>query len=80
MGADCSLKTCPSGPAWSDIATMDDVAHHNAECSNRGTCDRKLGNCKCDVKFEGHACERLKCPKDCSGKGRCLSAKALYPT
>ena len=76
-GADCSLKTCPSGPAWSDIANADDVAHHNVECSNRGTCDRKLGNCKCDVKFEGHACERLKCPKDCSGKGRCLSAKAL---
>lgn len=44
-GADCSIKTCPSGPAWSDIANADDAAHHNVECSNRGTCDKK-GNCK----------------------------------
>ena len=27
--------------------------------------------------FEGSACERFMCPNDCSGRGRCVSAKAL---
>lgn len=76
-GADCSLRTCPLGPAWSDIATANDVAHHDAECSNKGSCNRVTGQCLCETKFEGSACERLKCPKDCSGRGRCLSSKAL---
>jgi len=74
---DCSLRNCPLGPAWSDSATADDVAHNFAECSNRGKCDRNTGQCSCDAMFEGSACERLACPNDCSGRGRCLSAKAL---
>ena len=76
-GADCSLRTCPSGPAWSDIATANDVAHASAECSNRGKCDRNTGNCMCETLFDGSACERLACPNDCSGRGRCLSSSAL---
>ncbi|KAL7541839.1 hypothetical protein ACHAXR_011265 [Thalassiosira sp. AJA248-18] len=75
--ADCSLRTCPLGPAWSDIATADDTAHQSAECSNRGKCDRNTGQCLCETMYEGSACERLACPNDCSGRGRCLSAKAL---
>ena len=27
--------------------------------------------------FDGSACERLACPNDCSGRGRCLDSKAL---
>lgn len=78
MGADCSLRTCPFGSiSWADHATADDTAHHAAECSNRGKCDRVLGNCICGKGFEGSACERSTCPNDCSGRGRCLSAKAL---
>ncbi|KAL7553937.1 hypothetical protein ACHAWF_017304 [Thalassiosira exigua] len=76
-GADCSLRTCPLGPAWSDAATADDAAHNDAECSNRGKCDRNTGQCACDPMFEGSACERMACPNSCSGRGRCLSAKAL---
>ena len=77
-GTDCSLRTCPAGPAWSDIATAHDVAHaSNAECSNRGKCDRATGECLCETLFEGSACERLACPNDCSGRGRCMDAKAL---
>ena len=49
--ADCSQRTCPQGPAWSDAATADDVAHNLAECSNRGTCDRATGVCACYKDF-----------------------------
>jgi len=77
MGADCSLRTCPRGKAISDSASADDDAHHLAECSNRGSCNRSTGQCKCDSMFEGSACERFMCPNDCSGRGRCVSAKNL---
>ena len=33
------------------------------ECSNRGHCDVTRGVCKCDERFEGTACHRLKCPR-----------------
>jgi hypothetical protein len=75
--ADCSLRTCPFGPAISDTASANDSAHHMAECSNRGKCNRNTGQCKCDKNFEGSACERFMCPNDCSGRGRCVSSKAL---
>ena len=76
-GADCSLRECPSGAAWSDIASSQDTAHATAECSNRGECDRKTGRCICQSLFEGAACERLGCPNDCSGRGRCMSHQSL---
>lgn len=74
---DCSLRNCPLGPTWSDSATANDSAHNLAECSNRGKCDRNTGQCSCETMFEGSACKRLACPNDCSGRDRCLSAKAL---
>lgn len=74
---DCSLRTCPTAAAWSDVAAATDTAHQPAECSNRGRCDRTTGRCLCDTMFEGSACERLACPNDCSGRGRCVSARAL---
>lgn len=74
-GADCSLRRCPQGNAWADIATADDLAHNMAECSNRGKCDQLLGKCVCDGNFEGVACERKKCPNNCKHYGRCVSAK-----
>jgi len=72
-GADCSFRTCPQGRAWSDIASGEDEAHGYAECSNRGNCNTRSGMCECDTLFEGNACERMKCPNDCSEKGMCLS-------
>uniref|UniRef100_A0A7S2JX95 EGF-like domain-containing protein n=1 Tax=Leptocylindrus danicus TaxID=163516 RepID=A0A7S2JX95_9STRA len=74
-GADCSLRTCPQGNAWADVATNDDTAHNMAECSNKGKCDQLLGKCVCDGNFEGVACERKKCPNNCNNSGRCVSAK-----
>lgn len=57
-GGDCSLRRCPLGPAWADVATSDDVAHAPAECSNRGTCNRATGTCGCLPGYEGVACSR----------------------
>lgn len=44
-----------------------------SECSNRGYCNRVLGQCECDPGFTGLACSRLVCPNDCSGHGVCTS-------
>lgn len=74
-GGDCSERLCAHGKAWSDEATGTDVAHNQAMCSNRGTCDRKLGKCVCMPGFSGAACDRIACPNDnrCSGHGTCFS-------
>ncbi|GMH97410.1 hypothetical protein TrVE_jg7680 [Triparma verrucosa] len=78
MGADCSLMTCPFGPAWADEATGTDQAHNLAECSNRGLCDRTKGTCECEAgRFEGKACERRSCANLCNGKGRCESMRTM---
>lgn len=51
-GADCSLRPCPFGLiSWADSAISNDSAHHAAECSNRGKCDRELGECMCEYGF-----------------------------
>ncbi|KAJ1455866.1 tenascin-like protein [Pelagophyceae sp. CCMP2097] len=76
-GADCSLRTCPFGAAWTDAPSMVlgiDSGHNQAECSNRGVCDRVAGECICeDGRFDGAACERNVCPNVCTGRGRCQS-------
>ena len=74
---DCSALSCPAGPAWADVPTLSLTAHALAECSNMGTCDRKTGLCKCFKGFTGDACQRNKCPNDCSGHGQCFSMKQL---
>lgn len=74
-GGDCSQRKCPSGPAWSDSASANDVAHAPSECSNRGVCDTVSGNCLCAPGFEGPACERMSCPADCNGRGTCDSMR-----
>lgn len=75
-GGDCSIRRCPQGPAWADIAVAVDTAHQPTECSARGYCDTASGKCRCDVGFTGEACERMLCPSadgvECSGRGRCM--------
>ena len=77
---DCSLRTCPSDRAWSDVPISATQAHSVQECSNRGTCDRSTGLCTCFDGFTGTACQRNKCPNDCSGHGVCMSMKQLART
>ena len=74
-GGDCSLKSCPSGPAWSDIATSADTAHAVVPCSASGVCDTKTGTCTCTPGFEGAACGRLSCTGGCGGHGVCSTLR-----
>ena len=75
-GFDCTQRTCPRGLAWFDEPLEVDTAHLEAECSNRGICDRKTGSCVCEAGFEGASCARLSCPSSaagdaCHGGGSC---------
>lgn len=76
--ADCSHRVCPLGPAWApdpkEIGGTDN-AHVDAECSNKGICNRFTGVCACQNGFEGAACDRRKCDNRCSGRGICQSLK-----
>eukprot|EP01039_Chlorochromonas_danica_P010178 gene10178-11262_t len=74
---DCSKRSCPADRAWADVPLSSTSAHQMAECSNRGVCDRSTGACACFDGFVGNACQRTKCPSDCSGHGVCLSMKQL---
>jgi hypothetical protein len=56
---------------------MDGTAHNLEECSGKGICNRATGTCKCSTGFTGNACQRSKCPNDCSGHGQCMSMKRL---
>ena len=74
---DCSARTCPSYKAWADVPLSSTIAHQLAECSNKGSCDRITGECTCFPGFTGAACQRMKCPNDCSGHGSCVSMKQM---
>lgn len=65
------------GAAWWAVATAANEAHPYTECSNAGTCNRKTGECNCFGNYEGIACERTRCPNDCSHRGICYTQKQL---
>lgn len=72
-GPDCSLRTCPKGPAWFSIPRENEVAHTEMECSNMGKCDRTLGMCVCEFGFSGKSCDRMACPNLCNNRGKCVT-------
>ncbi|ETW07562.1 hypothetical protein H310_02049 [Aphanomyces invadans] len=75
---DCSRHVCPSGVAWVDKASAPNGAHATVmECSNRGICDYSKGSCICAEGYTGDACQRMRCPNDCSGRGQCLTLSTL---
>lgn len=74
-GGDCSIRKCPHGRSWFDVASGTNLAHEEAECSNMGTCNHETGVCTCQDGFEGIACSRMICPSDCSGHGKCRSMR-----
>ncbi|TMW57441.1 hypothetical protein Poli38472_003366 [Pythium oligandrum] len=75
---DCTMRTCPSGLSWTSIPTGEETAHDvQVECSGMGACDRSTGSCVCIDGFTGAACERMTCPNDCYGRGKCVSMKEM---
>lgn len=63
---------------------LDNTGHEYVECSNKGTCNRYYGTCKCIAGFSGSACQYMSCPVTadaslgtCSGHGTCLSAAQI---
>mmetsp|Transcript_21633 Transcript_21633/g.29455 ORF Transcript_21633/g.29455 Transcript_21633/m.29455 type:complete len:121 (-) Transcript_21633:79-441(-) len=72
FGPDCSLRRCPSGndPNTSPVdeengRNVTSLGGHGkgdrgnllvVECSNRGSCDERLGTCNCYKGYYGKAC------------------------
>ena len=56
--------TTEAYPKMKDSAgtVSDNTAHAYSECSNKGLCDRKTGECECLPGYNGAACQRASCP------------------
>ena len=81
VAPDCSRRTCQVGPVIRSVPRTSKQAHaYLAECSDNGICDRALGVCRCSPGWGGTACDRLMCPEDCAGHGKCLSMEDLART
>jgi hypothetical protein len=77
-GATVTAYGYPSGTYEQYPVNLEnESAHDYMECSNKGLCDRKLGECDCLPGYEGHACQRAACPNSCSGNGTCQTIKSL---
>jgi len=76
-GPDCSLRTCPRDFAWVGDVINSNNLHPWVECSNKGTCDRKSGECSCFPGYDGVACQRSTCPDNCNDRGTCWPEKHL---
>ena len=63
--------------AWVGAVVNANDAHPVVECSNKGSCDRKTGECACFSNYEGIACERTICPNACSNAGVCFTESQL---
>jgi hypothetical protein len=74
----------PMGTTEQYPDALTNEAHFYMECSNKGLCDRKSGDCECFDGYDGAACERASCPgghggtsEQCSGHGTCHSIASL---
>ena len=74
---DCSEKTCPKSLGWMSRATSDSGDRRRIECSGKGMCDRKSGECKCFDGYDGKACSRTICRGNCNNRGRCVTQEVL---
>merc|ERR1712146_671652 len=57
------------GYAWAGVPQGNDDHKQMVECSAKGTCNRKTGECECYDGFTGEGCRSSACPNDCSGHG-----------
>ncbi len=51
-----------------DGTVSTNTAHYYAECSNKGLCDRKTGECECLGGYDGASCQRASCPAETGKK------------
>jgi len=66
FGPDCSKRHCPSGNDVNTARDETDCFSNNSnagnlchvDCSNRGICNHKRGECKCFDGYRGSACEK----------------------
>lgn len=65
------------GNAWVGTVSNVNDLHPQVECSNKGLCDRKTGECQCFPNYDGMACERTICPNKCSDAGICFTESQL---
>jgi len=65
------------GPAWVGTVANANNAHPQAQCSNKGICDTKSGECACFANYDGIACERTICPNNCNEAGVCFTEQQL---
>lgn len=73
LAPSCRDRVCPVGVAVAALPSSGSHAHDPVECSNAGVCDRFTGTCQCHEPWTGTACDKLRCPNDCSGHGACAS-------
>merc|ERR1719454_2265034 len=66
-----------TGTTWTNGKLLAHTAHYYMECSNKGLCDRKTGECECFDGYDGSGCQRASCPNDCSGHGTCETISEL---
>lgn len=74
-GADCSIKTCPSGNMHFGLPYATNDHTQRAECSGAGTCVD--GKCRCNPGYAGASCSRATCPNGCSQRGKCMSLRTI---
>ncbi|KAK4276611.1 hypothetical protein QN277_014740 [Acacia crassicarpa] len=61
-------------PAYHELCTTNPVevpVQCPSSCNFNGDCID--GRCHCFLGFHGHDCSRRSCPRNCNGKGKCLS-------
>ena len=71
------LSSFIRGKAWVGSVVAANDAHPMVQCSNKGICDGKTGECQCFPNYDGIACERTVCPNDCSMAGVCFTQEQL---
>merc|ERR1719502_429199 len=73
---DCPMTHGPLYEYWPKDGA-DGEGHFYRECSAKGFCNHKTGECDCLPGYEGSACQRNTCPDDCNGHGTCESITDL---
>ena len=72
----CATRVCPPGAAWWDMPSSETSSHSmkGAVVQAHATDRRRVS---VFPGLSGHACDRLSCPNNCGGHGRCVSIASM---